>query len=59
MRPLRLGEERKKRRGKKKSQGKNIVSASARQGGHKIEEIYWKLVDAKGINEFGKWVVRT
>jgi len=36
-RRLRLGEERKKERRKKKPQGKNIMSASATQGGHKKE----------------------
>jgi len=36
LRPLRLGEEKKKEeeREKKKPQGKNIMSASATQGGH-------------------------
>jgi len=39
LRPLRLGDEKKERlidrRKKKKPQGKNIMSASAMQGGHK------------------------
>jgi len=33
-----LGEERKKERRKKKPQGKNIMSASATQGGHKYQK---------------------
>jgi len=44
LRRLRLGEE-KRRKKKKKPQGKNIMSASATQGGHnKLKQSYTKIL---------------